>query len=129
MGAKDALQFRFYSTRHWRTVVEPPIIRDIVEAPPPGFVENRSLAAGQARQVDYAADGADVWVYRNVYDMAGAWSSAIKPTRIIHPGRRFLRSRRVIHGWKRKKPNNRVALLRPDLSTTYQIVNALWLGY
>ena len=72
MGAKDALQFRFYSTRHWRTVVEPPIIRDIVEAPPPGFVENRSLAAGQARQVDYAADGADVWVYRNVYDTAGS---------------------------------------------------------
>ena len=35
MGAKDALQFRFYSTRHWRTVIEPPIIRDIVEAPPP----------------------------------------------------------------------------------------------
>ncbi len=72
MGAKDALQFRFYSTRHWRTVVEPPIIRDIVEAPPPGFVENRSLAAGQARQVDYAADGADVWVYRNIYDRAGS---------------------------------------------------------
>ncbi len=72
MGAKDALQFRFYSTRHWRTVIEPPIIRDIVEAPPQTYVENRNLAAGQVRQVDYAADGADVWVYRNVYDMAGS---------------------------------------------------------
>ena len=72
MGAKDALQFRFYSTRHWRTVIEPPIIRDIVEAPPQTYVENRSLAAGQVRQVDYAADGADVWVYRNVYDTAGS---------------------------------------------------------
>ncbi len=71
MGAKDALQFRFYSTRHWRTVVEPPIIRDIVEAPPPRFEENRDLLAGQTRQVDYAAQGADVWVYRNVYDRAG----------------------------------------------------------
>ncbi|MDE2818128.1 MAG: VanW family protein [Chloroflexota bacterium] len=71
MGAKDALQFRFYSTRHWRTVVEPPVIRDIVEAPPPRFEENRALLAGQARQVDYAAQGADVWVYRNVYDSEG----------------------------------------------------------
>ncbi|MCY4071018.1 MAG: VanW family protein [Chloroflexi bacterium] len=71
MGAKDALQFRFYSTRHWRTVLEPPIIRDIVEAPPPRFEENRDLLAGQTRQVDYAAQGADVWVYRNVYDRAG----------------------------------------------------------
>ncbi|MCY4021690.1 MAG: VanW family protein [Chloroflexi bacterium] len=71
MGAKDALQFRFYSTIHWRTVVEPPVIRDIVEAPPPRFEENRDLLAGQARQVDYAAPGADVWVYRNVYDRAG----------------------------------------------------------
>ena len=33
MGARDALQFRFYSTRHWHTVVEPPIIRDVVGAP------------------------------------------------------------------------------------------------
>ena len=72
MGAKDALQFRFYSTRHWRTVIEPPIIRDIVEAPPQTYVENRNLAAGQVRQVDYAADGADVWVYRNIYDRAGS---------------------------------------------------------
>ena len=71
MGAKDALQFRFYSTGHWRTVVEAPIIRDIVDAPPPRFEENRDLLAGHARQVDYAAQGADVWVYRNVYDRAG----------------------------------------------------------
>lgn len=71
MGAKDALQFRFYSTRHWRTAVEAPVIRDIVEAPPPRFEENRDLLAGQARQVDYAAPGADVWVYRNVYDTTG----------------------------------------------------------
>lgn len=71
MGAKDALQFRFYSTRHWRTVVEAPIIRDIVAASPPRYEVNRDLLAGQARQVDYAAAGADVWVYRDVYDLAG----------------------------------------------------------
>ena len=72
MGARDALQFRFYSTRHWHTVVEPPIIRDVVGAPPQRFVENRSLQPGQVRQVDYSADGADVWVYRNVYDLGGS---------------------------------------------------------
>ena len=71
LGAKDALQFRFYSTRHWRTVLEAPIIRDVVEAPPPRYEENRDLLAGQARQVDYAAAGADVWVYRDIYDQAG----------------------------------------------------------
>ncbi len=71
LGAKDALQFRFYSTRHWRTVLEAPIIRDVVEAPPPRYEANRDLLAGQTRQVDYAAPGADVRVYRNVFDMAG----------------------------------------------------------
>lgn len=71
LGAKDALQFRFYSTRHWRADVEAPVIRDVVEAPPPRFEANRDLLAGQERQVDYAAEGADVWVYRNVYDGAG----------------------------------------------------------
>ena len=71
MGAKDALQFRFYSTRHWRTAVEAPIVRDIVEAPPPRYEANRDLLAGQTRQVDYAAQGADVRVYRNVFDMVG----------------------------------------------------------
>ena len=71
MSAKDALQFRIYSTPHWRTVIETPIIRDVVEAPPPHFEENPNLLRGQIQQVDYAAAGADVWVYRNIYDTAG----------------------------------------------------------
>jgi len=71
LGAKDALQFRIYSTRHWTTVVESPIIRDIVPAPEDKYVEADDLYSGQMRQIDYAADGADVWVYRNVYDSAG----------------------------------------------------------
>ena len=72
LGAQSALQFRIYSSRHWRTVVEPPIIREIVPAPEARFVEAEDLSAGQSRQIDYAADGADVWVYRNIYDAAGA---------------------------------------------------------
>ena len=71
LGAKDALQFRIYSTRHWRTAIESAIIRDIVPAPADKFIEAEDLIAGQIRQIDYAADGADVWVYRNVYDGAG----------------------------------------------------------
>ena len=30
-----------------------------------------TCTVGQMRQIDYSADGADVWVYRNVYDSAG----------------------------------------------------------
>ena len=72
LGAQDALQFRIYSTRHWRTVIESAIISEIVPAPEAKFVEASDLAAGQVRQIDYSADGADVWVYRKVYDTAGA---------------------------------------------------------
>jgi vancomycin resistance protein YoaR len=71
LGAKDALQFRIYSTRHWHTVVESPIIRDVVPAPEDKYIEASDLYSGQIRQIDYAADGADVWVYRNTYDTAG----------------------------------------------------------
>ncbi|MCY3779585.1 MAG: VanW family protein [Chloroflexi bacterium] len=71
LGAKDALQFRIYSSPHWRTVIEAPIIRDIVGAPPEKYVEATDLAPGQVRQIDYSADGADVLVYRNVYDSSG----------------------------------------------------------
>ena len=72
LGAQDALQFRIYSTRHWHTVLESAIIRDIVPAPADKFIEADDLYGDQIRQIDYAADGADVWVYRNVYDTAGA---------------------------------------------------------
>lgn len=72
LGAQDALQFRIYSTPHWRAVVEAPIIRDIVSAPPEEYIEADDLAPGQIRQIDYSADGADVLVYRNVYDTAGS---------------------------------------------------------
>ena len=72
LPAQDALQFRFYSTRHWHTVVDSPIIGDTAPAPEAAYIEAADLALGQVRQIDYSADGADVWVYRNVYDTAGA---------------------------------------------------------
>ena len=72
MSAKDAMQFRIYSTRHWRTVVE-------AADHSPISCRRRSRTSkrtptccqGRARQVDYAADGADVRVYRSIYDGAG----------------------------------------------------------
>lgn len=71
LGAQDALQFRIYSSPHWRAVIDAPIIRDIVSAPAEKYVEAEDLAPGQVRQIDYSADGADVLVYRNVYDSSG----------------------------------------------------------
>lgn len=69
--AQDAIQFRFYSTKHWQTEIEEAIIKDVVDAPPNQFVSNSDLQPGEVRQVDYSADGADVTVYRNVYNLSG----------------------------------------------------------
>ena len=71
LGAQDALQFRIYSSQHRQTEIERPVIRDIISAPPPAFIAADDLALGQSRQIDYSADGADVVVYRNIYDLAG----------------------------------------------------------
>jgi vancomycin resistance protein YoaR len=69
--ADNALEFRFYSTQHWRAEIEPAIVKNIEPAPSPRYEINRDLNAGETLQVDYSADGADVTVYRNVYDMQG----------------------------------------------------------
>ncbi|MGB1286531.1 MAG: VanW family protein [Aggregatilineales bacterium] len=68
---EDALQFRFYSTKHWQAQLEDPIINDRVPALPTTYEANGELQPGQSLQVDYSAEGADVTVYRNVYDMQG----------------------------------------------------------
>lgn len=67
----NALQFRFYSTQHWQVEIEDAIIRDVVPAPEPLFVSNPDLNLGEILQVDFAAQGADVTIYRNIYDLAG----------------------------------------------------------
>ena len=72
LPTQDAIQFRFYSTRHWHTVIENPIVREYVPAPEAAYVEAADLALGQVRQIDYSADGADVLVYRNIYDTDGS---------------------------------------------------------
>lgn len=67
----NALQFRFYSTQHWQVEVEDAIVRNNDPAPEARFIANSDLNLGQISQIDYAAEGADVTVYRNIYDLQG----------------------------------------------------------
>jgi vancomycin resistance protein YoaR len=65
----STITWRFYSTSMNRRVVkEGPVIRNQTSPPPPIYRANRTLTPGQIRQVDYAVSGADVYVYRTVYE-------------------------------------------------------------
>ena len=62
------LTWKFYSTSMNRRVEkEGPVIRNQTSPPPPIYRANPQLSPGQIRQVDYAVSGADVFVYRTVY--------------------------------------------------------------
>jgi len=64
----SSIQWKFYGTPDGRTVdwrTTGPI--NIVEAPKPLYRENTDLSSGEVKQVDWAADGADVSVNRTVY--------------------------------------------------------------
>lgn len=69
--ANSALQFRFYSTRFFNTEVDPAIVKNITPARPVRYEANPQVPPGQSIQVDYSAEGADVTVYRRVYDLNG----------------------------------------------------------
>ncbi len=61
------LEWKFYSTSDGRTTtVNAASVSNIVAAPEPAYEENPELAAGEVKQVDYQADGADVYVSRTV---------------------------------------------------------------
>jgi len=63
-----SLTWKFYSTSDGRTVNwQTTGPTNIVKAPEPLYRENPELAKDQIKQVDYAADGADVNVTRTVY--------------------------------------------------------------
>jgi vancomycin resistance protein YoaR len=65
----SSITWKFYSTSMNRRVVKDgPYIRNQTSAPPPIYHANPSLSAGQIRQIDYAVSGADVYVYRTVYE-------------------------------------------------------------
>jgi vancomycin resistance protein YoaR len=61
------ITFRFFSTDDGRSVtVDPPLVSNVVEPEPPIYEENPDLETGMIEQVDWAASGADVSVYRVV---------------------------------------------------------------
>jgi vancomycin resistance protein YoaR len=63
-----SLTWKFYSTKDGRTVEwETSGLTNVVEAPEPLYRENPDLAKGVIKQVDYAADGADISINRIVY--------------------------------------------------------------
>ncbi len=64
----SSIQWKFYSTSDGRTVdwnTTGPV--NLVEAPEPKYKENPDLPEGKIKQVDWAAQGADVTVNRTVY--------------------------------------------------------------
>ena len=62
------LTWKFYSTKDGRSVVwDTTGPTDVVSAPSPLFEENPELAKNEMKQVDWAANGADVTVTRTVY--------------------------------------------------------------
>ena len=68
-GARSTLTWKFYSTDVGRRVVKDgPYIRNQTPPPAPIYRANPQLAPGQIRHVDYATSGADVYVYRTVYE-------------------------------------------------------------
>lgn len=70
--ANETLQFRIYSTNPGRIVeIQEPIIRNVVEPLPVRYEPNDELLPGQALQVDWAAEGADVTVQRIIRDLEG----------------------------------------------------------
>lgn len=65
--SSSTLTWKFYSTKDGRTVEwETTGPTNIVSAPEPAYKENPDLAKGQLKQVDWAAEGADVTVNRRV---------------------------------------------------------------
>jgi vancomycin resistance protein YoaR len=67
LNSAGSLTWKFYSTKDGRSVEwDTTGVTNVVEAPKPLYKENDELPEGKIRQVDWAADGADVTVYRTV---------------------------------------------------------------
>lgn len=73
VGARK-ITWKIYSTSDGRTVDwQTTGVTNTVPAPSPYFEENPELKVGQIKQVDYAANGADVTVTRTVYRNGGVY--------------------------------------------------------
>lgn len=63
----SSIVWKFYSTSDGREVNwSTSGVTNVIEAPEPKYTENPDLSEGQIKQVDWAADGADVTVSRTV---------------------------------------------------------------
>jgi vancomycin resistance protein YoaR len=70
--ANSSLTFKFYSTGLGRTVVkEGPEVRNVVPAKPDIWELDEELDSGTIEQVDWAVEGADVSVGRQVFNASG----------------------------------------------------------
>ncbi len=73
VGARK-ITWKIYSTSDDRTVEwQTTGVTNTVSAPAPYFEENSELKTGQIKQIDYAANGADVTVTRTVYRNGGVY--------------------------------------------------------
>ncbi|MBN1147027.1 MAG: VanW family protein [Anaerolineales bacterium] len=63
-----SLTWKFYSTKDGRSIEwETTGPQNVVEPPDPVYEENPELSTGEIKQVDWAAEGADVTIIRTVY--------------------------------------------------------------
>lgn len=60
------LTYRFFGTKDRTTTWSPPVVRDVIPAPPTRFIVDASLRYGQRKQIDFSAPGAQVTVYRTI---------------------------------------------------------------
>lgn len=62
------ITWKFYSTSDGRTVEwDTTGLTNVVEPPPPKYIESKKLSRGEIKQIDWAVEGADVTVTRVVY--------------------------------------------------------------
>jgi len=70
--ANSSLTFKFYSTSLGRRIEKTePVIANVVPAKPDIWELNEDLEPGEIEQVDWAVEGADVTVERNVFNVSG----------------------------------------------------------
>ncbi len=82
--AQGTITFNFYGTSPKRIVtVSEPTITKIINPGPPIYQEDVTLASGTQQQIEWAKDGMDVTIYRQVFEQG----------QIIHQDRIFSRYR------------------------------------
>jgi vancomycin resistance protein YoaR len=88
--AKGSIKFSIYGTKPQRTVeIDEPVITNVLQPEKPLYQEDKSLAKGVVKQVDWAANGLDALVVRRVVNADGTvredkFVSKYQPWRAIY---------------------------------------------